>query len=75
MPEVPVFVKIDAYKDVLDVMGLVKGKLQEARNILNKLNDLKRQEDANLDAWRTALDGVEKRIERIDEALFQPEEM
>lgn len=73
MPEAPVFVKIESYKEVLDIIGLVKSRLQEARDILERINDLKKQEDAAVDTWRAALEEIERRVDKIDESLFQPE--
>lgn len=71
----PVYVKIDAYKEVLEVMGLVKHRLNDARDTLNKIRELKTQEDRALEAWGSALDEVERKIETMDKELFEPEGM
>lgn len=68
----PVFVRIDEYKDVLDVMNLVKSKIAEAKGTLAKLNDLKNEEDAELELWHTSLDDIERKVEFVDKALFEP---
>jgi len=72
---VPVFVKIDEYKDILEIVGLIKSKLEQARDILNKIIEIKNQEDNELKTWQTDLDEVEKKIALIDGALFEPEGM
>ena len=69
----PVFVKIDEYKDVLDIMGIIKDKLAEARDTLGKINELKNEEDSELDLWNASLEEIESKIEHIDKTLFQPE--
>ncbi|MBW3014980.1 hypothetical protein KY330_01005 [Candidatus Woesearchaeota archaeon] len=69
----PIFVRIEEYKDVLDIMNMIKSKLNEARSILGKINDLKNEEDAELELWHTGLDEVERRIEFVDKTLFEPE--
>lgn len=69
----PVFVKIDDYKDTLDVLGLIKNRLAEAKRILANINELKNDEDAELELWGSTLDEIEKKIEDIDRALFEPE--
>ena len=71
-PGAPVFVKVDEYKDILDILNLVKDKLNEARTTLNKINKLKNEEDNELNLWRSELDEIEKRIGFIDNTLFEP---
>lgn len=69
----PIYVKIDEYKDVLDIMNMIKSKLNDARKILGKINDLKNEEDAELELWHTGLDEVERKVEFVDKTLFEPE--
>jgi hypothetical protein len=69
----PVFVKIEDYKDITEIMTLVKEKLDQARFLLNKINELKRQEDAELNNWTRELDEVTKRVYEIDRMLLEPE--
>lgn len=69
----PIYVKIDEYRDVLDIMNMIKSKLNEARKILGKINDLKNEEDAELELWHTGLDEVERKVEFVDKTLFEPE--
>ena len=69
----PVFVKIDEYKDVLEVIGIVKDKIEEARGTLGKINELKNDEDSELELWNSKLEEIERKIEFIDKSLFQPE--
>jgi hypothetical protein len=67
-----VFVKIDTYNDILDIIALVNEKVNEARVILGKINDIKNQEDTELDAWKQSLDEVERKLKYIDQTLFEP---
>jgi hypothetical protein len=69
----PVFVKIEDYKDVIDIMELVKSKVNEANDILEKIRQLKAQEDAELELWNSNLEDVERKIAYIDRTLFEPE--
>ncbi len=68
----PVFVRVDEYKDVLDVMNLIKSKIGEARETLAKLNDLKNEEDAELELWHTSLEEIERKVDFVDKTLFEP---
>lgn len=72
MAEAQVFVKIDNYKDVLRTVGLIKEKLNEAKNTLAKVKELKDQEDSELGAWASRLSEIEGKIEGIDRVLFEP---
>ena len=72
MVEAQVFVKIDEYKDILHTVGLIKDKLNEAKNTLGKIKELKHQEDSELEEWDGKLSEVESKIEGIDQILFEP---
>ena len=69
----PIYVRIEEYKDVLDVINMVKNKLKEARDTLNRINELKNEEDIELEKWEQGLDQVERRMEYIDKVMFEPE--
>jgi len=75
MEEAQVFVKIDEYKDALDVIGALKDKLQEAKSTLRKIEELKGKEDSELSSWSSSLDEIERKIEQIDDALSEPESL
>ena len=69
--KLPVFVKIDEYKEVIDIMNLIKNKLNEAKKVLNSIYDIKNQEDAELDEWGNELEEVERKVNFIDNKLFE----
>ncbi|MEA3515222.1 MAG: hypothetical protein U9R34_07105 [Nanoarchaeota archaeon] len=73
MKETPIFIKIDQYKDVLDILHLAKSKIREARVLIEKINELKNTEDTEIKTWQNSLDEVEKRVMFIDKSLFEPE--
>ena len=73
MNEMPVFVKIDEYKDVLDVMELIKNKIVQAREILGKIEGLKNEEDSELEVWKTSINEIDEKIDRIDTSLLEPQ--
>ena len=45
MDRMPVFVKVDEYDQVLSLLKTVRNKLDEARETLSKIHDLKNDED------------------------------
>ena len=67
-----VFVKVDEYKDMLDIIDLIQEKVKEAKTILGKINDLKNQEDSELELWKNSLDDVERKLNFVDQTLFEP---
>jgi hypothetical protein len=71
--EAPVFVKIDDYKDILDVLDLIKDRLGEAKRTLADINELKNDEDAELELWNSTLNEIERKLDGIDRTLFEPE--
>ena len=71
--EAPVFVKIEDYKDILDVLELIKDRLSEAKRTLADINEMKNEEDEEIGMWSSTLNEIEKKIESIDRTLFEPE--
>jgi len=69
----PVFVKIDEYDDVLSLLRMVRTKMEEAKETLAKIHDLKNEEDHQLEVWQNTLVEVEKKIDFIDHSLNEPE--
>ncbi|MBU0469905.1 MAG: hypothetical protein KKA62_05740 [Nanoarchaeota archaeon] len=74
MEKMPVFIKIEEYNDVLDLVKAVRNKLEEAKATLLKINDLKNEEDHQLEMWQNTLAEVEKKIDFIDHSLSEPEQ-
>lgn len=73
MDNAPVYVKIKDYKDVLDTLDLIKSKISDARELLGKVNELKNEEDAELELWNTGLEEIERKVEFVDRTLFEPQ--
>lgn len=69
----PVFVKIDEYRDILDVVNVIKTKIAEAKHVLKRVNELKADEDNEVELWMSNMSDVEKRMEMIDRTLFDIE--
>lgn len=69
---VPVFVKVEEYKDVIDIIKVLKQKIKETRGVIGDINKLKNEEDAELELWTKNLDDVGSKVEFIDKLLFEP---
>ncbi|MEK6901618.1 MAG: hypothetical protein AABX37_04700 [Nanoarchaeota archaeon] len=73
MDKMPVFVKVHDYNDVLELMHTIRRKLDEAKETLAKVNDLKNEEDHQLELWQNSLAEIEKKVDFIDHSLSEPE--
>ncbi|MBW2964099.1 hypothetical protein KY363_01445 [Candidatus Woesearchaeota archaeon] len=71
--QAPLFVKVEEYKDVLDVLDLVKNKIKEAKMKIKEINDLKNQEDSELSIWANEITDIERKVEFIDQTMLEPE--
>ena len=69
----PVFVKVDEYKEILDVLDMIKSKLNEIRETLGTIHELRNEEDAEVSMWNSTIGEIEKKIDGIDKMLFEPE--
>lgn len=69
----PVFVKVDEYKEILDVLDMIKSKFKEIHEILENINSLRNEENAELNMWNNVINDIEKKIDNIDKILFEPE--
>ncbi len=72
--KMPVFIKIEEYEEVLELVKTIRSKLEDAKATLLKINDLKNEEDHQLEMWQNALAEVEKKVDFIDQSLNEPEE-
>lgn len=74
MNRMPVYIKIENYEDVLDLLGTIKKKLDDAKNTFGRIQELKAQEDAKLAEWEAKLRDVSGKLERVDNSLGEPNE-
>jgi len=72
MRDMPVFVKIDEYKDIVDIINLTHDKIKRARQLLTRIDELKEQEDLTIRHWKDELNQVEQRVVDVDRKLFEP---
>jgi transcription elongation factor Elf1 len=73
MAENGIFVKIDEYRDVVDILNLTKDKIKEAKDTLEKVQHLKAQEDAEIESWHAEIEEAERRVSFLDRTLYDLE--
>jgi len=69
----PVFVKIADYKEVLNVVDVMKQKLKETTQTLDKIKELKSEEDKEIQEWEKNITEISRRLAFIDSAFFENE--
>lgn len=69
----PVFVKIADYKEVLNVVDVMKQKLKETTQTLDKIKELKAEEDKEIQEWEKNITEISRRLAFIDSAFFENE--
>ena len=69
----PVFVKVDEYEDVLNLIRSVRSKVEDAKDLLVNIDDVKKDEDNQLQHWKNTLNEIEKKIDFVDHSLNEPE--
>lgn len=73
MEKMPVFVKVEEYKEVLKLLSDIKSKVDDVNSTLQSLEELKEKEDSEIDDWKSNLEDIENKIHYIDHTLFEPE--
>lgn len=69
----PVFVKVENYKDALHIVSVIRSKLDDAKKAIERVQQLKTEEDAELEQWSTQLNEVERKIDFVDKTLSEPD--
>lgn len=68
----PVFVKIDDYKDVVKSIQELQGKISNAKSLLNQIEQIKQEEETELESWKIGLDDIEQKIANLNDVLTEP---
>ncbi len=66
-----VFVRIDRYRELYSVIRQIRAKLDDAKQALKKIKDLKSQEDSELESWGKELATVEQKLAEISGAMTE----
>lgn len=69
MDNKPLFIKLTEYKDVRDIVQLVRNKVGDIKKTLYEIDSLKRQEEDELAKWHATVDEIEKKIDVMTHIL------
>ena len=76
MPKnMPVFIKVERYEDISKTITKIRQRLKEAKDSLEKISNLRGQEEREIEEWNAELEAVEERLSTIEETLLHPEQV
>jgi len=64
-----IFVKIQDYKDIKDILSLMQQKIGEAKAVLERINDIRTKEDKIVAKWGGDIKDIEERLVSINNSL------
>tara|TARA_Y100000310_G_C20580890_1_gene762906 strand:+ start:638 stop:1315 length:678 start_codon:yes stop_codon:yes gene_type:complete len=67
----PVFVQIDDYKDAMNNIEVLKQKIREVEYMLDRLNEIKSEEQIEISNCETSLNKIKESLIGIDKKLFE----
>ncbi len=68
-----VFVKVEEYKAILELLNKIRERLNQARALLARVNELKQQEDQQIESWAKDIDDIEERLTSISQSFSEPQ--
>lgn len=69
----PVFVRVEEYRAIRELMDTIHNRLTQAKTLLARVNELKQQEDAQIENWARDIEDVEERLSSVDKSLTEPQ--
>jgi D-mannonate dehydratase len=66
----PIFVKISKYKEALSSFEMLKKKVYETSSILEKIREIKQQEEMQIEEWQKELEIIKEKLNAINNKLF-----
>jgi len=71
MDDKAVFVKLDEFKDVVDILTLTRQKLDAVKGVLARIEEIEARERAMLDGWKSMVKDVEDRLDSVQAKLVR----
>jgi len=67
----PIFVKIDKFRDALNILESIKKKLRESSELLESIRETQRRENEEIDKWAREIEELKDKIMMVDKKLFE----
>ncbi|MGB9748446.1 MAG: hypothetical protein ACP5OZ_00120 [Candidatus Woesearchaeota archaeon] len=72
MEDIPIYKKVENYKEVLDIIELLKHKIEELKELVLTFEELKTRESEIISELKSGTREINQRIEKIDSELLTP---
>jgi len=69
----PLFIKTDQFRDAKKSVGIMKSKLNEADEITYRMDNLKEDQDSQLELFHKKIEDVQRKLVYIDKTIFEKE--
>ncbi len=69
--EKTMFVKVEEYHKAIKAIEKIKAKIEESQKVLDKLKELKDEEDMELETWQHNLEELKEKLLEVDSKLFE----
>lgn len=69
LENVPIYVKVDKYHELLETVKAIETKLNSVDKTIDRINELKGQEDAQMKHWSENLSDLRSRLDKINNAF------
>jgi len=66
----PVFVKIDNFKQSLELFNDINRKIQEIQGLMSEIKQTKEREETSLESWNLEIQSLKENLEEINQKLF-----
>lgn len=69
----PIYIKIDKYTEIVEIMRVIKNKVEEIKINLKKVEQIKNEQEAEINLWNSRIQEVEQKLREIDEMILSSE--
>ncbi|MBN1646332.1 hypothetical protein JW868_04810 [Candidatus Woesearchaeota archaeon] len=66
----PLFIKVENYKEILDIVDVIKGRIAQAKAALAEIKELKQKEDEEIREWASSVEDMESKVGSMSRSLF-----
>ena len=65
----PIFVKIDKYREIADIVEVINKKVVGVKKLLSEFEELRGKEEEEIMNWEKSLDEITQKIDSMKEEL------
>jgi len=67
----PIFVKIEKFRDALNILESIKKKLKDSSELLESIRETQRKENDEIDKWAREIEDLKDKVIMVDKKLFE----